>query len=227
MIAKWPGVPCLTVPSGRSPMSESVGPGRIPVEYAELARQLRGAEDRLFPLAMIDTDRYQRAVRLVGLLARRLTESCASLEDLAAAGPDTRFRLLVIAEAEGIPLDGLDPDMVADAAMSQRFRALLAEQATQLRQRRIDRAREAGLAWAVLEEPDPAAWGGGSARWVEAHVATGTVLVRSVAADPNTGVATYRIEVLGEVGARVEEFTDRDAWLAAADRIRIEIESES
>jgi hypothetical protein len=208
-------------------MADRPGPGRIPGEYAALARQLRGAEDRLFPLAMIDTDRYQRAVRLVGLLARQLTESCASLEDLAAAGPDTRFRLLVIAEAEGIPLDGLDPELVADAAMSQRFRALLAEQATQLQQQRIDRAREAGLAWAVLEEPDPAAWGGGSARWVEAHVGTGTVLVRSVVADPNTGIATYRIELLSAVGSRVEECTDRAAWLAAIDRIRIEIESES
>jgi hypothetical protein len=205
--------------------------GRIPVEYAELARQLRGAEDRLFPLAMIDTDRYQRAVRLVGLLARRLTDTCASLDDLAAAGPDTRFRLTVVAAAEGIPLDGLDPDLVADAALSQRFRELLAEQATELRQRRIERARTAGLAWAVLDEPDPAAWGTGSARWVEVHVATGTVLVRAVAADPNTGTTTFRIEVfdstIGSTGMRVEEFTNRAAWLAAIDRIRAGIESES
>lgn len=217
-----------------SPPADSLGPGRIPGEYAALARQLRGAEDRLFPLAMIDADRYQRAVRLVGLLARQLTETCTSLDDLAAAGPDTRFRLLVIAEAEGIPLGGLDPDLVADAAMSQRFRALLAEQATQLQRQRIERAREAGLAWAVLEQPDPAAWGGGSARWVEAHVATGTVLVRSVVADPNTGIATFRIEVFdsatgaaGPAGMRVEEFTDRSAWLAAVDQIHADLESES
>jgi len=201
--------------------------GRIPAEYAELARQLRGAEDRLFPLAMIDADRYRRSVRLVGLLARQLTETCASLDDLAAAGPDTRFRLTVIACTEGISLDGLDPNLVADAAMSHRFRDLLAEQATQLRQQRIERARAAGLAWAILEEPDPAAWGTGAARWVEVHVATGAVLVRSVTADPNTGTPTFRIELLSEVGSRVEEFTDRAAWLAAIDRIRIEIESES
>jgi hypothetical protein len=203
--------------------------GRIPAEYAALARQLRGAEDRLFPLAMIDADRYQRAVRLVGLLSRRLSETCASLDDLAAAGPDTRFRLTVIAGAEGIPLDGLDPDLVADAAMSQRFRELLAEHATELRQQRIERARAAGLAWAVIEEPDPAAWGTGAARWVDVHVATGAVLVRSVAADPNTGTPTFRIEVFGNsAGAaiRVEEFTDRSAWLAAIDRIRAGIEAE-
>ncbi len=201
--------------------------GRIPHEHAELARQLRGAEDRLFPLAMIDADRYKRAVRLVGLLSRQLADTCASLDDLAAAGPDTRFRLTVLAGAEGIPLGGLDPDLVADAAMSHRFRELLAEQATQLRQQRIDRARAAGLAWAVIEEPDPATWGTGAARWVEVHVATGAVLIRSVAADPKTGNPTFRIELLSEVGSRVEEFSDRAAWLAVIDRIRIEIESES
>jgi hypothetical protein len=207
---------------------DSPGPGRIPPEYAALARRLRAAEDRLFPLAMVDTDRYQRAVRLVGLLARHLAGTCDSLADLDAAGTAAEFWLGVTAQAEGIPLDGLDTGLVIDAALSQRFRALLMEQDGDLRRERIERARRAGLTWAVLEEPDAAAWSGGSARWVEAHVATGTLLVRSVAADPATGVPTYRIEVFDNPPAmRVEEFADRNAWLAAIDQVRAALESES
>jgi hypothetical protein len=221
-------------PSPPSGPGDAPGPGRIPPEYAALARRLRAAEDRLFPLAMVDTDRYQRAVRLVGLLARHLTETCASLDELDAAETEIRFRLGVLAATEGIPLDGLDTDLVIDAALSQRFRTLLMEQATELRRQRIEGARAAGHAWAVLEAPDAASWGGGSARWVETHVATGTLLVRSVSADPSTGTATYRIEVFGAgemaesaPGMRVEEFTDRDAWLAAIDQLRATLESES
>ena len=207
---------------------DSPGPGRIPPEYAALARRLRAAEDRLFPLAMVDADRYQRAVRLVGMLARELTESCAGLDELDAAETALRFRLGVLAAAEGIPLDGLDTGLVIDAALSQRFRVLLMEQATDLRRQRIESARAAGQTWAVLEAPDAAAWGGGSARWVEAHVATGALLVRSATADPATGAATYRIEVFDRPqGMRVEEFADRDDWLAAIDQVRATLESES
>lgn len=200
------------------PPPESLG-GGIPAEHANLARRLRAAEDRLFPLAMIDADRYQRAVRLVGALHRRLTQTCATIEELAAATDQTRFWLGIVATDEGISLDGLDPDLVADAAMSQRFRALLTEQAAELRERRIARARESGQAWSVLEEPDPAAWGTGSARWVETHVATGAVMVRSVVADPLTGAASYRLEVFGR-GVRTEEYADRDAWLAGIEEVR-------
>jgi hypothetical protein len=225
----------MSEPSPSRGAGDNPGPGRIPPEYAALARRLRAAEDRLFPLAMVDAERYQRAVRLVGLLARQLTQTCTSLDELDAAGTEARFRLGVTAAAEGIPLDGLDTDLVIDAALSQRFRSLLMEQGADLRRQRIDGARAAGLAWAVLEEPDAAAWTGGSARWVEAHVATGSLLVRSVSADPVTGTATYRIEVFGgsgeptedAPGMRVEEFADRDAWLAAIDEVRATLESES
>jgi hypothetical protein len=215
------------------------GPGPVPAEHAALARRLRAAEDRLYPLAMVDTDRYQRAVQLVGRLARRLAETCASLDELAAAEADARGWLDDPAVTGGIPLAGLDPDLVVEAALSQRFRTLLGDQGAALRERALERARAAGLAWAVLEEPDPAAWSAGSARWVEAHVVTGTVLVRSVAADPGTGAPVYRIEVFtgagsgaGSPGApghgiRVEEFQDRAAWQAAIEAVRRASESES
>jgi hypothetical protein len=208
---------------------DGVGAGRVPDEYAALARRLRTAEDRLFPLAMVDTDRYQRAVRLVGLLARRLVEACASLDELGDAEAWMRGWLVDRAHVDGVPVDGLDMDLVVEAAMSQRFRGLLGEQAAELQRQKIEQARDAGLTWVVLEEPDPAAWGAGSARWVEVHVATRVQLVRSVVADRETGKPTYRLEVVGAAGSGLEgqEFFDRDAWLAAARAVRNTFESES
>src|SRR5215475_14092663 len=85
----------------------------------------RTAEDRLYPIAMVDADRYERAVRLVGLLARELARTCASLDELALAQPIAREQLAAVARAEAIPLEGLDVELVVEAAMSQRFRALL------------------------------------------------------------------------------------------------------
>ena len=224
-------------------MSESlpppaVGPGvssgsaGVPAEYAALVRRLRAAEDRLFPLAMVDTDRYQRAVRLVGLLARRFDETCASIDELLASEAQASGWLFALADAEGIPLDGLD-GLVVEAAMSQRLRVLLAERAADLQRQTIERARAAGLAWAVIEEPTATAWSTGSARWVETHLATGTFLVRSVLADLETGKPTYRLDVFRGAedeaprDARVEEFADRAAWLAAADEVRSSFASES
>jgi hypothetical protein len=213
-------------------MSEpGVGPGPVPAEHAELARRLRAAEDRLYPLAMVDADRYQRAVHLVGRLAGRLAETCDSLDELAVAEPDARRWLADPEVTGGVPVAGLDPDLVVGAALAQRFRALLSLQGAALREQALERARAAGLAWAVLAEPDPASWRAGAARWVEVHVGTGTVLVRSVAADPGTGVPVYRLEMFADAadtgGIEVAEFADRDAWESAVEAARRAAESES
>jgi hypothetical protein len=208
---------------------------RVPAEHLDLARRLRTAEDRLFPIAMVDAELYERAVRLVGLLAKDLTHSCANLDQLAQVQPETNKRLLVTAHTEDIPLIGLDLDLVVEAAMSQRFRAILAEQAVELLQQHVDDARAAGLRWALLEEPDASAWSIGAVRWVEVHVATGALMVRSVAAEPRTGEPVYRIELFDgpgpeagpPSGIRAEEFTDRNAWLTAINSVRSVFESES
>ena len=220
-----------------SPPVPGAGPGPVPAEHAAFARRLRTAEDRLYPLAMVDTDRYQRALQLVGRLAGRLAETCADLDELAAVEPRVHGWLDDPEITGGVPLTGLDPDLVVEAALAQRFRTLLSDQGGALRNRTLERARAAGLAWAVLEEPDPAAWSAGSVRWVEAHVASGTVLVRSVAADPGTGAPVYRLELFAGTGStggtsqahgiRVEEFQDRAAWESAIDDARRSAESES
>src|SRR5262245_61588039 len=173
----------MTSPPSPGDRGDAAGPARIPDEHADLARRLRAAEDRLYPIAMLDSERYERAVRLVGLVAKELALTCSTMDELALAQPWARDALVSVARAAGIPLAGLDTELVVEAAMSQRFRSLLFEQAGELKERQIAQARAAGRAWAVLEEPDAASWSAGSARWVEAHVASGALMVRSVDAD--------------------------------------------
>ncbi len=60
-------------------------------------------------------------------------------------------------------------------------------------------------------------------------------MIRSVDADPQYGAARVPPRGLGwpggsapgDGGVRVEEFVDRDAWLAAVDAVRRAFESES
>ena len=60
----------------------------IPEEYRALAARLTAAEGQIFPLVMVDPERYQRAVTLIGLLSQYFTERAASLSELAQARVD-------------------------------------------------------------------------------------------------------------------------------------------
>ena len=60
----------------------------IPEEYRALAARLTTAEGQIFPLVMVDPERYQRAVTLIGLLSEYFTERAASLAELAGARAD-------------------------------------------------------------------------------------------------------------------------------------------
>jgi hypothetical protein len=200
----------------------------VPAEHAELGRRLKAAEDKLFPLAMVDADRYQWAVTLVGLLSADLGGSCQGWDDLAAAGPRLREALPALAVTAGVPLAALDPDLVVDAALAQQLRRLLAESARRRREQLVRSAREAGQDWVVLEEPDPAALAHGAAQWVEAHTRTGALLVRSVAPDLRTGEPVYRLQLSGAGPAGLEqEHSDSASWMAGLDAVRRSVESDS
>ena len=200
----------------------------VPAEHAELARRLRSAEDKLFPLAMVDADRYQWAVSLVGRLSADLEASVEGWDDLAAAGPRLRETLPAVAVTQGVPLAALDADLVVDAAMAQQLRRLLVRDADRRREQQLQAAREAGQDWAVLEEPDPAALMHGSAQWVEQHTRTGATLIRSVAADPATGAPVYRLQRVGGGAPELdEEHADPADWNAALDAARRSVASDS
>ena len=70
--------------------------------------RLESAERQIYPLAMVDTDRYERAVTLIGLLARHLDGSGDSAEDLELLRPKalTRLRGIASEQADAAAFEG-------------------------------------------------------------------------------------------------------------------------
>jgi hypothetical protein len=97
----------------------------IPATGVPVALQWRftAAEGALYPLAITDPERYERAVTLVGLVFRQLRDECATIDDLVARVPGAEH-VTQLAVAQGIPLAGLDPAAIADAAAALRYREL-------------------------------------------------------------------------------------------------------
>jgi hypothetical protein len=91
---------------------------------AALQWRFTAAEGALYPLAITDPERYERAVTLVGLVFRQLRDDCASIDELVSRLPGTAERVAQLATAEGVTLVGLDPAAIADAAAALRYREL-------------------------------------------------------------------------------------------------------
>jgi hypothetical protein len=194
----------------------------IPPEYRALATRLRAAEDQVFPLVMVDADRYQRAVTLIGLLTGYLTETAATLADLEDGHAAAVANAREIASRQALPVGDLDLDLVVDAAMSQRFRTLLALTAQDRTSARVEEARAAGLDWVTVSEPDAATLGmSPSQEWVEVHLASGAELIRSISMRPDTGEPVFHVTFVDHAkGRETVECADRTAWLATADQWR-------
>jgi hypothetical protein len=103
----------------------------MPATGVPIALQWRftAAEGALYPLAITDPERYERAVTLVGLVFRQLRDECASIEDLVSRLPGAEH-VTRLAVAQGITLAGLDPAAIADAAAALRYRELQARPLT-------------------------------------------------------------------------------------------------
>jgi hypothetical protein len=84
------------------------------------------AEAAVYPLAMTDPDRYERAVTAVGLEFQQLRRDCPSIDALVERLPAAADQVAELAAAAGISLAGLAPDQVADAAAALRYRELAA-----------------------------------------------------------------------------------------------------
>ena len=193
--------------------------------------RLESAERQIYPLAMVDTDRYERAVTLIGLLARHLDGSGDSAEDLELLRPKALTRLRGIASEQAIILADLDVEAVVDAALAQRYRVLRADSAGQTSDRAIEEARAAGETWASLESPDVSTLGFAAIqRWVDMHLETGVRLVRTISPDALTGHARFRIELLPEESAdssMVIDCESRQEWLDEAAALRQSLDGHS
>ncbi|HYA50197.1 MAG TPA: hypothetical protein VEG33_03410 [Streptosporangiaceae bacterium] len=180
------------------------------------------AEARLFPQVMARPDVYQQAVSLISQLAARLRETCPDLPALIAA--HGRGGELATSELPGVQAAGIQPDLLAAAACAMRYRELAATQGAQRRLAALARAREQGLAWAVVEES-------GSAdrapyipyQRVEAEVSSGRAVLVSIEPDETLSRAVHRLDECRidlatgglRVGQPVGSYLDPDEFAAA------------
>lgn len=201
----------------------------------EAMARMTTAEAHLYPLAMVDPGRYERATTLVGLAAaelqgsRRVDEVLARREELLVALPR-------LADDSGVGLADLVAADVVDAASALVCRQIQAQRAAATWDARIDEARRAGREWLVVEA-DPTAVMAGVHQSVELHLPTGSAVVSTVEATSG-GTATYRLELVpaaatrpegatapapGTTPVRPQVFTDREQWLAAVERLKAEL----
>ena len=195
-----------------------------PEATSAFVARLESAEHQIYPLAMVDTDRYERSVTLIGHLSRHLDGSGDSAEDLELLRPKALTRLRGIASEQAIVLADLDEGAVVDAALAQRYRVLRADAAIHSSDRAVEEARAAGETWAALEAPDVSTLGFAAVqRWVDMHLETGVRLVRTISPDALTGHARFRIELLHEGPAdssMVIDCDNRQEWLDEAAALR-------
>ena len=198
--------------------------GGVPPELASVAQSWRASEDAIYPLAVTDTDAYERAVLLVGMLRTFFETEADSLATLPAAVDKAPAILRSLAVRAGSSTVGADVDAVVGCAAAARLRELLAAEASTSEERHLEAAQKAGLAWAVVAEPDLALAGMGvPQQWIEVHIASRVRLVRGLSMDQQTGEPVFTIEVLAPGEARPSmrlELDSRQEWLDEAEQIR-------
>ncbi len=204
--------------------ADSVPPDSVDVPVAVL-RSWDQAEAQLFPLVMARPDLYTQALEMVGVLAAALRETCPDIPALLAA----HERGAALAEEAGVA--GVRPELIAAAACATRYRELTTVAAARRRLAALARARDQGLAWAVVEES------GDEARApyipysrVEAHVPTGRAVIVSVEPDEMMS-AVHRLDA-GEldlatgalrVGESLGSYPGPGALARALDQARADI----
>lgn len=186
----------------------------------------RAAEDRLFPVVLVDPDTYRQALYVVGLLLEQLRANTTSLDQLLGLDVDPAPLLSTLPAGSVRGGDRL----TLEAAFAVRDRELTAAAKRGRRATAIALARSAGATWVDLEGSWEAVLSTG-ARHTEMHLPTARALVATV--DPYSGDGPHRLELVvldGDTGTPVETtdrdraFADRAEWLAQRQRWRADIE---
>ncbi len=186
----------------------------------------RAAEDRLFPVVLVDPDTYRQALYVVGLLLEQLRANNTSLDQLLGLDVDPAPLLSTLPAGSVRGGDRL----TLEAAFAVRDRELTAAAKRGRRAAAIALARSAGATWVDLEGSWEAVLSTG-ARHTEMHLPTARALVATV--DPYSGNGPHRLELVvldGDTGTPVETtdrdraFADRAEWLAQRQRWRADIE---
>lgn len=199
----------------------------------DLVRSWRVAEQKLYPLCLVDPEGYERLVRAVRAVADELAGIGTPEQLVEAYDGRATWTARVVRTAAGRD-DPATVDLVADSGFALRY----AELSRELREAAVrDRIAAAGERpqWIVLHadgelrEDGPAVY-----RRLEMHVPDGTALALSAGLDPETGLTAYRLEAFhldprtGQVAAAPagehlpppSSYSDIDEWRAAAAALR-------
>jgi hypothetical protein len=85
------------------------------------------AEARLYPLALVDPESYERAVTLVGMLMKPLRATCPDVEAVLQYRDTLLLLLTETTDEAGPSLAGFSPETLVDAASALRCHELQAE----------------------------------------------------------------------------------------------------
>ena len=201
----------------------------------ELIVGWRAAESRLYPLVIAQPELYERCVAVVRAVADHL-RSARTPEQLAEAFGGRAAILDAVVASRGFATDGLDLELVAQAAFGLRYREVVTEVHREDAIRRVREAGRAGLPWVVLRETAGAA-GPFAAPYdrMEMHVPSGTGVHAFVELGPEMDRPRFGVEVLqldprtGEPVsdtaplAELRTYGDRDRWLGAIEELRLRI----
>lgn len=198
----------------------------------ELIAGWRAAEARLYPFVMAQPELYERCVAVVRAVADDL-RSARTPEQLAEAFGGRAAILESVVASRGFASEGLDLELVAQAAFGLRYREVVTEMHREDSIRRVREAGRAGLAWVVVRETAGAA-GPFAAPYdrLEMHVPSGVGIHAFVELGPEMDRVRFGVEVLQldpRTGdpvsdpappAEVRTYGERDRWEDAVEELR-------
>jgi hypothetical protein len=196
-------------------------------QTAAVVARWRRADERLYPVVMVDPARYARILRVVRDTADRLAES-VTVEGLVRARRRGDQLVALSCAAVGVPIESLgDVETVADAAFSLRHREVEIARRRQEIAARILAARTRSDGWVTLDESgledQPGLLG---FQRTDMRLADGSAIRAAVDVDPDSFRPIYSIEHLRldpDTGAVAERpvagntliFDDPAPWSAA------------
>lgn len=213
------------------PRASASGPAGGDQQVAEAVAGWRRADERLYPVVMVDPERYTRIVSVIRATADRLGAH-GTPDELVRARARGSQLVAAACAALGVPVEYLpDLDVVADAAFGLRHREIAAELRRQRTSARIAAARARGDTWVTLDESgEPDHPGAAPYQRIDMRLDDGSGIRMSVDVDPDSYRPVYTLELLcldpasgavtGAADTDGATFADPAAWRAAFERWR-------
>ncbi|MDH3755356.1 MAG: hypothetical protein OEU32_15920, partial [Acidimicrobiia bacterium] len=194
------------------------------------------AERRMYPLATVSPEKYERLIRLVREAANDLALA-ETADQLAARWADGPMLVQAVSARLGLSLGDLPELDVAGAAFALRDGEIRALEHERLLAQTITEANGAGRVWALLHERGTLEHGlMDPYQAIELHLESGAAIVSSVEPNPVDGRANHVLTVIRldrETGAPVDldpgiaetqEHPDSDTFSSSRAELRSLIE---